>query len=100
MGWNEVKVVKPHPLLEGIQPGDEFYFVHSFYPQPAGDKNIFATADYGGDFCCALGYKNLFAVQFHPEKSGRLGLEMLARFVKWEGKEMPRLPGSGLNGSR
>jgi len=86
MGWNEVKVVQPHPLLEDIKPGDEFYFVHSFYPQPADKKNVYAVADYGGDFCCALGYKNLFAAQFHAEKSGRLGLELLARFVKWNGK--------------
>ena len=86
MGWNEVRAVKPHPLLDGIKAGDEFYFVHSYYPQPAEKKYVYAVADYGGDFCCALGYKNLFAVQFHPEKSGRLGLELLERFVKWEGK--------------
>lgn len=86
MGWNEVRVVKAHPILEGIKAGDEFYFVHSYYPQPADKKNIYAVTDYGGDFCCALGYKNLFAVQFHPEKSGRLGLELLARFKEWEGK--------------
>jgi len=85
MGWNEVKVVQPHPLLEGIRPGDEFYFVHSFYPQPADEKNVYAVADYGGDFCAALGSRNLFATQFHPEKSGRPGLEMLARFAKWDG---------------
>ena len=83
MGWNEVKIVKPHPLLEGIQPGDEFYFVHSYYPQPALAENVFAVADYGGDFCVALGHKNLFAVQFHPEKSGRLGLDLLDRFTRW-----------------
>jgi glutamine amidotransferase len=87
MGWNEVRVVKSHPMLDGIKTGDEFYFVHSFYPQPADKKCIYAVADYGGDFCVALGYKNLFAVQFHPEKSGRLGLEMLERFVRWEGTE-------------
>jgi glutamine amidotransferase len=87
IGWNEVKVVQPHPLLEGIKPGDEFYFVHSFYPQPADTKNVYAVADYGGDFCCALGDKNLFATQFHPEKSGRLGLELLARFAKWDGSD-------------
>jgi len=86
MGWNKVKVVKSHPLLDGIKAGDEFYFVHSFYPQPADKQNIYAVADYGGDFCAALGYKNLFAVQFHPEKSGRLGLEILERFTRWEGK--------------
>ncbi len=85
MGWNEVKVIKPHPLLEGIKAGDEFYFVHSYYPRPADAKNVYAITDYGGDFCVALGYRNLFAVQFHPEKSGRLGLEMLARFARWHG---------------
>jgi glutamine amidotransferase len=83
MGWNEVKVVQPHPLLEGIRAGDEFYFVHSYYPQPADAKNIYAVADYGGDFCAALGYKNIFATQFHPEKSGRLGLKILERFTRW-----------------
>jgi glutamine amidotransferase len=86
MGWNEVKVAKPHPLLNGIKKGDEFYFVHSFYPQPANKENIYGVADYGGDFCCALGYKNLVATQFHPEKSGRLGLDLLERFMGWEGK--------------
>lgn len=86
MGWNEVKVLRRHPLLDGIKPGDEFYFVHSFYPQPADQENIYAVAEYGSDFCCALGYKNLFATQFHPEKSGRLGLELLARFARWDGR--------------
>ena len=85
MGWNEVKVKRSHPLLDNIKPGDEFYFVHSFYPQPADENNIYAVTDYGGDFCCALGSLNLFAVQFHPEKSGRLGLELLERFKGWEG---------------
>jgi imidazole glycerol-phosphate synthase subunit HisH len=85
MGWNEVKVVKTHPLLDGIKKGDEFYFVHSCYPNPSLKENIYAVADYGGDFCCALAYKNLFATQFHPEKSGRLGLELLERFTRWEG---------------
>jgi glutamine amidotransferase len=86
MGWNEVRIVQPHPLLAGIRPGDEFYFVHSFYPLPADIQNIYAVADYGGDFCCALGLGNLFATQFHPEKSGRLGLELLARFAAWDGR--------------
>ena len=86
IGWNNVKVIQPHPLLEGIDKEDEFYFVHSYYPQPAKKGNIFAVADYGGDFCCAIGAKNYFAVQFHPEKSGRFGLEMLKRFAKWDGK--------------
>lgn len=85
IGWNDIKIVRPHPLLDGIKPGDEFYFVHSYYPRPANEKNVYAVADYGGDFCCALGQRNLFATQFHPEKSGRLGLELLARFAKWDG---------------
>jgi glutamine amidotransferase len=85
MGWNEVRMVKAHPLLDGIKPGDEFYFVHSYYPQPSAKEDIYAVTEYGGDFCCAMGHKNLFATQFHPEKSGRLGLEMLARFARWGG---------------
>jgi imidazole glycerol-phosphate synthase subunit HisH len=85
IGWNEVKTVKPHPLLAGIKPGDEFYFVHSFYPRPTGSEFVYAVTHHGIDFCSALGRKNLFATQFHPEKSGRLGLELLARFAKWDG---------------
>ncbi len=85
MGWNAVNVIQPHPLLEGIQKGDEFYFVHSYYPNPANTENIYATADYENPFCCALGKDNLFATQFHPEKSGRFGLELLERFSKWNG---------------
>ncbi len=86
MGWNEITVAQPHPLLEGIRPGDEFYFVHSFYPHPADEQNIYAIADYGGNFCVALGLRNIFATQFHPEKSGRLGLQLLERFARWDGK--------------
>jgi glutamine amidotransferase len=86
IGWNNVKVTQLHPLLESIEREDEFYFIHSYYPQPAKKENIFAVADYGGDFCCAVGIKNYFAVQFHPEKSGRLGLQLLQRFAKWDGK--------------
>jgi len=85
MGWNEVCAVKSHPLLDGIKPGDEFYFVHSYYPQPASLEHVYALSDHGGDFCCAIGLRNLFATQFHPEKSGRLGLQLLERFVKWDG---------------
>jgi glutamine amidotransferase len=86
MGWNDVRVTRAHPLLAGIEPGDEFYFVHSYYPQPANPECVYATADYDGPFCCALGLNNLFATQFHPEKSGRLGLALLERFVRWDGR--------------
>jgi glutamine amidotransferase len=85
IGWNEVKAQKAHPLLGGLQAGDEFYFVHSYYPDPADKAHVYAAADYGGEFCCALGKDNLFATQFHPEKSGRFGLELLSRFSRWEG---------------
>lgn len=86
IGWNEVRAVRPHPVLEGLQSGDEFYFDHAFYPQPERKEDVYAVTDYGIDFCSALGYKNLFAVQFHPEKSGRPGLRLLERFTAWDGK--------------
>lgn len=85
IGWNEVRVEKAHPLLAGIERGDEFYFVHSYHPQPSDAARVYATADHGGPFCCALGRDNLFATQFHPEKSGPLGLELLRRFSTWDG---------------
>lgn len=85
MGWNEVTVRQPHPLLADIQDGDEFYFVHSFYPNPANEHYIYAVSDYEKPFCCALGKDNLFATQFHPEKSGRFGLRILELFSGWDG---------------
>ena len=85
IGWNDVIVKQPHPLLEGIEPGDEFYFVHSYYPNPSNAADVYAVSDHGVEFCAALGRANLFATQFHPEKSGRLGLEFLASFAKWDG---------------
>lgn len=85
MGWNEVRVVRPHPLLEGVEPGDEFYFVHGYYPQPASPDEVFAVTDYEIEFACALGRGNYFGMQCHPEKSGRVGLDVLARFGRWDG---------------
>lgn len=85
MGWNEVKVVQPHPLLDGIKEGDEFYFAHSFYPQPDEEEYIYAVSEYEDYFCSVVGRRSLFATQFHPEKSGRLGLQLLERFAKWDG---------------
>ncbi len=86
MGWNEVKTVRPHPLLEGIGPGDEFYFVHAYFPQPENNEYVYGVTNYGADFCSALGHRNLFATQFHPEKSGNLGLRLLERFAAWDGR--------------
>lgn len=85
MGWNEVRVEQPHPLLNGIQSGDEFYFVHAYYPEPFDPSDVFASTDHGMRFCCALGKENLLATQFHPEKSGRLGLALLNSFADWKG---------------
>ena len=83
MGWNEVKVTNPHPVLAHLKSGDEFYFVHSYYPQPDSDANVFATSDYGFEFPVAVGVDNLFAVQFHTEKSGPIGLQLLKNFAEW-----------------
>ena len=85
IGWNEVQVVKPHPVLAGIEPGDEFYFVHGYYPQPAVPEQIYARTEYETEFACAVGRDNYFATQFHPEKSGRVGLRLLAAFAEWDG---------------
>jgi len=85
IGWNAVSVERPHPLLAGLSPGDELYFVHSYYLAPSDPAQVHASSDYGGAFCCAMGRDNLFATQFHPEKSGRLGLDLLRRFAAWDG---------------
>ncbi|HET8933556.1 MAG TPA: imidazole glycerol phosphate synthase subunit HisH [Polyangiales bacterium] len=86
MGWNNVRVERPHPLLAHLQPHDELYFVHSYYLDPADPADVYVTTEHGARFCCALGKDNLFATQFHPEKSGKVGLELLARFARWDGK--------------
>ncbi|HEX7035913.1 MAG TPA: imidazole glycerol phosphate synthase subunit HisH [Pseudomonadales bacterium] len=86
MGWNEVRVVKPHPLLAGLRPGDECYFVHAYYPDPARPEDVYAVTDYEIEFACAIGRDNFFGMQCHPEKSGRVGLDILARFAGWSGR--------------
>lgn len=86
IGWNGIRATRPHPLLDGIEEGDEFYFVHAYHPRPADAENVFAVTEYGTAFCSALGRDNLFATQFHPEKSGRLGLGILDRFSRWNGE--------------
>ena len=85
MGWNAVTVTQPHFILKDLQPGDEFYFVHSYYPQPSDAANVYATCEYEITFPAAIGRKNLFATQFHPEKSGQIGLNMLKNFATWNG---------------
>ncbi len=82
MGWNTVKVCQNHPLLEGIQTGDHFYFVHSYYVKPADPQIIALECDYGGNFCAMVARDNLMATQFHPEKSQANGLRLLANFAR------------------
>jgi len=84
MGWNGVTLKKEHPVLSGIGSDDEFYFVHGFYPDPANEEHVLGTTDYGISFASVVGFKNLFATQFHLEKSGRPGLKMLENFCKWK----------------
>ena len=84
MGWNTVQLIQPHAILKDVRPGDEFYFVHSYYPQPADSLQVFASAEYEIYFPAAIGFRNLFAVQFHPEKSGAAGLKLLSNFAEWD----------------
>jgi len=86
MGWNEVRIVQEHPVLADIQPGDEFYFVHSYFPEPQDSKAVLAVTDYEGDFTCAIGKDNYIGTQFHPEKSAQVGLQLLANFATWNGQ--------------
>ena len=83
MGWNEVVQQKPHPLWAGIADNTRFYFVHSYHPAPADPALIAATCVYGAPFTCAVARDNIFAVQFHPEKSQSAGLQLLSNFVRW-----------------
>lgn len=82
MGWNQVKQTRDHYLFNEIPDNSSFYFVHSFYPQPAEPKTAIAQTDYGISFSSAFSMDNLTAVQFHPEKSGPHGLKMLENFIK------------------
>jgi len=87
MGWNAVDFRKPHPLLEGIENGSEFYFVHSYYCAPSDPAYIVGETDYADViFASVVGKGNLFATQFHPERSGRIGLKLLENFSLWDGK--------------
>jgi glutamine amidotransferase len=87
MGWNGVEVKRDHPIFEGVDPGSEFYFVHSYYPSPKESETVLGETDYGSSFASVIAEKNLLAVQFHVEKSGRPGLKILSNFCKWSGKD-------------
>lgn len=85
MGWNQVHQ-SAHPLWEDIVQDSRFYFVHSYYTVPLDDALVAGSTEYGHVFCCALARDNLFAVQFHPEKSQRAGLTLLSNFSRWDGR--------------
>ncbi|HKU69731.1 MAG TPA: imidazole glycerol phosphate synthase subunit HisH [Burkholderiales bacterium] len=84
MGWNEVRQTASHPLWDGIAQGSRFYFVHSYFPNPAAGGLVAAESVYGVPFACAAARDNVFAVQFHPEKSQAAGLKLLANFIAWQ----------------
>ncbi len=82
MGWNQVKIQKPSPLFEGVPDEAYFYFVHSYYVQPDDPKIAATTTSYGKEFVSGIQYDNVHAFQFHPEKSQKLGLQMLRAFSR------------------
>ena len=82
MGWNTIDFAKSHPLLDGVKDHSYVYFVHSYYPQPTDPDVIVTTTEYGVSFASMVAKKNLFATQFHPEKSSKTGLMMLKNFVR------------------
>jgi glutamine amidotransferase len=82
MGWNQVRQVRPHPIFDGIPDGANFYFVHSYYPQPTDPAVVIGETEYGVTFPSVVARDNVVATQFHPEKSGEMGLRMYANFLR------------------
>lgn len=83
MGWNVVQQTQAHALWDGIRDGSYFYFVHSYYAVPDNAAHVFGETPYGESFACAVGRDNIFATQFHPEKSAAAGLQLYKNFVHW-----------------
>ncbi len=84
MGWNAVNFVTPHPVFKDIPPESEYYFVHSYYVEGNAPEVLAATTEYAGKvFTCSVARDNLVATQFHPEKSGKVGLQLLKNFLEW-----------------
>ncbi len=81
MGWNQVRQRSPHPIFDGIPDESYFYFVHSYYPEPADESVVIGETDYGVTFASVLARDNIVATQFHPEKSGEMGLRMYRNFL-------------------
>ncbi|XXQ69462.1 imidazole glycerol phosphate synthase subunit HisH [Neisseriaceae bacterium B1] len=83
MGWNRVRQTQSHPVFDGMAQDEWFYFVHSFYFAPENQSIVLATSDYPADFACVVGKDNVFATQFHTEKSHHAGLKLLQNFLNW-----------------
>ena len=83
MGWNDLVIDRPHPVLAGIETGHHAYFVHSYHFLPADPAHLLAHVDYGGPVTAIVGRDNLIGAQFHPEKSQAAGLRMIANFLAW-----------------
>jgi glutamine amidotransferase len=84
MGWNQVVQARAHPLWAGVPDSAYFYFVHSFYARPSDPRHSVGETDYGTGFTCALARDNIFATQFHPEKSAEHGLALYRNFLHWK----------------
>ncbi len=84
MGWNELKILRKHALLEGISAGANVYFVHSFELKPTLAEDLIATTDYGGPLTAMVGESNIAGTQFHPEKSQAAGIRLLENFLRWK----------------
>ncbi|MBI4794419.1 MAG: imidazole glycerol phosphate synthase subunit HisH, partial [Deltaproteobacteria bacterium] len=84
-GWNTVRFLQEHPLFQGLPESAEYYFVHSYYPSPAQESMVLGVTEHGVVFPSVMGWRNLVATQFHPEKSGRFGLHLLKNFLAWGG---------------
>lgn len=85
MGWNTVHQVRPHPLFDGVADGERFYFVHSYYFAPEQPEIVLGSSEYPAEFACIVGRDNVFATQFHTEKSHTAGVRLLQNFISWRG---------------
>jgi len=85
MGWNAVQFTNAHPVFQGLPQGSSFYFIHSYFPVPAEPAHAAGVTEYGETFVSAVARANVVAVQFHPEKSGPVGLRLISNFLKWDG---------------
>ena len=84
MGWNTVRQTRPHPLFQDIGQNEYFYFVHSYYFAPKNEEIILGVSEYPNEFACIVGKDNVFATQFHTEKSHQAGLLLLRNFLNWQ----------------